>query len=79
MSFPLENIEICAICKESHSTKDYPSLLGIKAMYRGEKEASRSLYAMAPKKWKPHSLGIAQNSIPQFLYSYNHMWNTPMP
>jgi hypothetical protein len=77
---PLDNIEICGICEESHSTSNFPSLPGIKVVYRGEKEASSSLYAMAPQKpWKPMPSGMVQNSASQFPYSHNQMWNTPMP
>jgi hypothetical protein len=65
---PLDNIEICGICEESHATKDCPSLPGIKEIYHGEKGASTSLYVMAPQKpWKPRPSGMAQNLHLNFL------------
>ena len=32
--FPLNNIFVCHICMEDHPTDDFPSLLGLQAIYK---------------------------------------------
>ena len=41
---PLNNISVCAICTENHTTKNCPSLPGIQAIYKGSNEPGDSTY-----------------------------------
>jgi len=56
---PLDTIEICAICEQSHSTCACPSLLALKAVFQGANEEPDQLYFMGSKKlWWPQSSGL---------------------
>ena len=45
---PLNNISICVICTENHTTESCPSLPGLQAIYKGSNEPGDTTYA--PKR-----------------------------
>ena len=47
---PLNTVEACAICEQSHSTNSCPSLPGLKSVFEGENEEVDQLYFMGSKK-----------------------------
>jgi hypothetical protein len=40
---PLDLIDACGICKESHATDKCPSLLGLKSTFQGAEEHAESI------------------------------------
>ena len=46
---PLDNIEICGIYENSYDTKNFPSLLELKAVYQGATRETEKIYFMAQK------------------------------
>jgi hypothetical protein len=68
----LNNIQLCGICVEKHSTENFPSLLGLKEVYKGESEATKSLCSIAPRRpWQPRATGMPQDTTQQFFAFYN--------
>lgn len=51
--FPLDAVQVCAICTKDHDTKQCPSLLGLKVVFREAEEETKPLYLMAQhRQWK---------------------------
>ena len=64
---PLDNIKICEIYATSHTTKDFPSLLGLKAVYQWENQSLEQSCYVAPRRpWQPHQPSMVQDLISQF-------------
>jgi hypothetical protein len=45
--FPLDVVWVCAICTKYHDTEQFPSLPGLKYVFREEEEETEALYTMA--------------------------------
>ena len=48
--FLLDNIELCGICAENHTTNNFSSLPELKSVYQGNQEAREKLCFVAPKR-----------------------------
>ena len=75
--FPLNNISVCHIYMDDHTTKNCPSMLGLQAIYKSGDigETSRR------PPWKPRDQTPYQNSSPQpppYYHPYQppQQWNT---
>jgi hypothetical protein len=56
--FPLDLVQVCAICAKDHATEKFPSLPGLKDVFREEEEEKEPLYLMAlHRQWQAHPLG----------------------
>ena len=52
--FPLDAVQTCAICTKDHLTKSYPSLPGLKAVYKEAEEEPESVYFLNQcRQWQP--------------------------
>ena len=58
---PLNNIYVCHICTEEHPTDNFPSLLGLQAIYKSGDVAKTSRRI----PWKPRDQPAYQNFPPQ--------------
>jgi hypothetical protein len=53
---PLDNVQVCAICVEDHETENCPSLPGLKAIYKENREVAEPSFQAALKKpWNPRA------------------------
>jgi hypothetical protein len=79
--FPINSVHICDIFVEDHDMKIFPSLLGLRAIYKGGNNTIEPSLQTSPKKpWQPHVQGMTQEPFPQFFPSYNsQQWNTQIP
>ena len=70
--FPLNNISICHICTNDHTTENWPSFPGLHAIYKSGDigETSRR------PPWKPRDQQTYQNSSPQ-PPRYHHPYPQP--
>eukprot|EP00253_Pinus_taeda_P025658 PITA_25658 len=51
---PLDAVQVCTICTKDHSTKSYPSLPGLKAVYKEVEEEPESVYLLNQcHQWQP--------------------------
>jgi hypothetical protein len=79
---PLDNVSVCAICTENNKTKDFPSLPGLQAIFKGwEAPGTPS----APKRpCQPKNSNTYQEPSPKpssyypsFSQQQQHPWNWP--
>ena len=75
--FPLNIVEACVICEQTHATSSCPSLPGLKAFFQGASEENviDQLYFMGQKKpWQPQppamNPGIFQDQS-QYFNNFN--------
>ena len=74
--FPLNIVEACIICEQTHVTSLCPSLIGLKAIFQGESEenAVDQLYFMGPKNPRqPRPPAMNPGMHPQT--NMNPSWN----
>ena len=80
---PHDKIKIFEICAGAHTTKDCPSLLGLKAIYLGENQTLEQSCYVAPRRpWQPRQPSMMQDLISQFQgYAQQSQsnWKTPLP
>jgi len=71
---PLDSIKICKICVGSHTTKDYPSLPGLKVVYQkdnGVNQAKEKLCYVAPRgPWQPHQPNMMHILVQHCIYLF---------
>jgi hypothetical protein len=48
---PLNAINVCGVCTKNHETNDFPSLLGLEAIYKGVDEPTTQ--STQRKPWQP--------------------------
>ena len=58
--FPLNNISVCDICTNDHTTENFPSFLGLQVIYKSGEIGET--YRRPP--WKPRYQPTYQNSSP---------------
>lgn len=52
--FPLERVQTCAICTKDHTTESFPSVLGLKVVYKEAKEETKQVYLLNKNcQWQP--------------------------
>ena len=86
--FPLDNIKLCGLCIENHSTKNFSKLKELQVKSMEEAQGIESLRYMEPRRsWQPRFPDMPQNlpqqftqQIPQnYQYPAQSSWNYPMP
>ena len=63
---PLDSIQLCGFCLETHLVEHCPTLQGMKASQKGEVEGE-SLCFIAPRStWQPQTSSMYQETIQSF-------------
>jgi len=54
---PLDIVQTCAICIKEHATKNYPSLPGLKAVFKEAKEEAKPVYLLNQRhQWQARQI-----------------------
>jgi hypothetical protein len=70
--FPLDVVQVCAICAKDHDTEQCPSLPGLKVVFREAEEETKSLYLMAQhRQWQNRPPNTLQDPSSFFSGQYN--------
>lgn len=83
---PLDAIQVYTICTKDHSIESYPSLLGLKAVYKEAKEEPEPVYLLNQhRQWQPRQSGMFPDPTSSFqppqyhAQQYNTMWQNQPP
>ena len=60
---PLNSISVCGVCAEDHTTEDYPSLPGLKSIYKGANKPAAQQGQTKP--WQPRAPGMLPDPYSQ--------------
>jgi hypothetical protein len=72
---PINVIEICGICTEDHPTNEFPSLPGLKSIFKGGGEPQETSYP--PKRaWRQQNPNMFYDPTTQYS---QQQWIPPMP
>ena len=56
---PLDIVQVCAICTKYHSKESFPSLPGLKAVYKEVEEETKMAYLLNHCcQWQPRQTGM---------------------
>ena len=78
--YPLDNIKLCETCAGSHTTKYFPSLIGLKLVHEGENQTLEKPYYVATRRsWKTHQSDMMQDLNSRYAQQSQNNWKTPSP
>jgi hypothetical protein len=72
----LDIVRVCAICTKDHDKKDFPSLLGLKVVFKEAEEEMKPLYLMDQRRqWQSWPQNTFQYPSSFFPGQYNQHQN----
>jgi hypothetical protein len=75
--FPLDVVQVCAICAKDHDIEQCPSLPGLKVVFKEEEEETKPLYLMAKHRhWQSRPQNTLQDPSSFFSGQYNQQQNS---